>query len=109
MILKLEVMLKDMANDTKEIRREVRGVEELMSDNTQLKSQVSGYSSANNLETIKDFKSSIENMESKIEDLRNQISEQKPRRVNNEEFDMKRIDMEVHLEEVLSEVAAFEV
>ena len=34
MILKLEVMLKDMANDTKEIRREVRGVEELMADNT---------------------------------------------------------------------------
>lgn len=109
MILKLEIMLKDMANDTKEIRREVRGVEEIENENLRLKHQTEKYQSANTHEIISKSKETISQLDSMIEGLRIQVESQIPREVNQEDLALNRINLEVRVEEMKTHAAALEV
>lgn len=109
MILKLEVMLKDMASDTREIRKDARNFEELLLENEKLKNQINGFRSPENLELSLQCKQQIKNLDLDIENLREQISSQRPPTREGADLRMKLIDHEVRLEEELAKTAALEV
>lgn len=108
MILRLESILKNMADDTKNVRREYKKYEDEMIENSKLKNQIKNYQNAESLETALKKKDEIKKLDEQIHNLRAQLSSQRPKTAEKREMFNKRLDIEIAYEREKSRAEALE-